>query len=250
MAIHHLAGDRNSEFNFVIRDTKLQLEDGNIIIADYSNLIEDPEDHSTATSLVPQIAEAIADLLVLLQDSFNMDLQQLHMVGFGLGGHISGLVGQNVHERLGEKVARITALDPAGILFNETTPANQRLSSDDGKFVEVVHTNAGQRGFLTPCGHVDYYPNGGILQPGCTEDDMQCSHIRAYQLIPEMWLPLESQKLLVLKCSALQYLGLRDCRWMNKSMGDLQQYAQEGVYYVETNAVRPYGKGAFMAQFL
>lgn len=39
-------------------------------------------------------------------------------------------------------------------------------------FVDVIHTDAGPiisggLGLMQPSGHVDFYPNGGIQQPGC-----------------------------------------------------------------------------------
>lgn len=38
----------------------------------------------------------------------------------------------------------------------------------DAEFVDVIHTNALVQGKMERCGHVDFYLNGGILQPGCT----------------------------------------------------------------------------------
>ena len=43
--------------------------------------------------------------------------------------------------------------------------ATKRLDAGDALFVDVIHTNK----TLTPMGHVDFYPNGGDVQPGCAE---------------------------------------------------------------------------------
>lgn len=47
-----------------------------------------------------------------------------------------------------------------------------RLSETDAEYVEVIHTNGdtfvmGGSGSLQRMGTVDFYPNGGWLQPGC-----------------------------------------------------------------------------------
>jgi hypothetical protein len=55
-----------------------------------------------------------------------------------------------------------------------------RLDTTDAEFVDIIHTNGGtlihdQQGFLSPIGHVDFYPNGGQFQPGCTANRMESS---------------------------------------------------------------------------
>lgn len=62
----------------------------------------------------------------------------------------------------------LPGLDPALPLFI-TLSNNQKLDSGDAKFVDVLHTNAGQFGKLERSGTVDFYANGGLLQPGCVE---------------------------------------------------------------------------------
>lgn len=251
LSIHGIADNKDSLMNILVKNAKLQMEDGNVIVVDYSEVIDNAADLAAGAAKVPAIAKAIADLVVLLHDSFNFDLQHLHAVGFSLGGQISGLLGQNILERLQHRLAHITGLDPAGVFFNASTPHDERLTADDADFVEVVHTNAGYLGFQTPCGHVDYYPNGGVHQPGCDdEQDPACSHVRAYLLITEMWLPLENQEMLVLKCPSFNSLDLKSCRWLNEKMGDLRSSGRDGVYYLETNAEEPYGKGAYQKEFL
>lgn len=78
----------------------------------------------------------------------------------------------------------------------------------DADYVDVIHTDAkpfvsaGGLGLSEPCGHVDFYPNGGHTQPGCNQRVEQfiqeresfflgvqrylgCDHVRSYELFIE-----------------------------------------------------------------
>ena len=37
----------------------------------------------------------------------------------------------------------------------------------DADFVDVIHTDLKGLGIDQPIGHLDFYPNGGDVQPGC-----------------------------------------------------------------------------------
>lgn len=58
-------------------------------------------------------------------------------------------------------------LDPALPLF-VTTNLDEKLDKTDAIFVDVLHTNALEKGKLEDCGHADFFANSGIVQPGCT----------------------------------------------------------------------------------
>ena len=68
----------------------------------------------------------------------------------------------------------LKGLDPAGPEFYDGDYDNKyRLDSTDADYVDIIHTNggllaSGHLSSLTPMGHVDYYPNGGSRQPGCS----------------------------------------------------------------------------------
>ena len=248
MAIHDILGDKNSDEYTIIKNSMLNVEDTNIIVVDYSSLVPNGRRLEMATFFIHLVAEAVNDLLQMLHVIFNVNSKSIHLIGFGLGAHIAGIVGQEFYQHSGEKIKRITALDPTGMPFSEITPNIDKLTPDDANFVEVVHTNGGELGFFNPCGHVDYYPNGGQTQPGCNATNHICSHKRSYELVPEMWSPVKNQEFLLLKCFSTEILNIHKCRWVNAKMGDLDQQSY-GVFYVETNPRKPYGKGAFVWQF-
>lgn len=60
------------------------------------------------------------------------------------------------------------ALDPAKPLFAHADLSN-RIDPSDADFVEIFHTSTNILGLGTPSGHVDFYPNGGAQQPGCSD---------------------------------------------------------------------------------
>ncbi len=110
-------------------------------------------------------------------------------MGHSLGAHVVGAAGAAVTlgripritgKRLHSQEIRVQVyinlswflgLDPAGPWFplNET---DTRLDISDGEFVDIIHTDGGdltgnELGMLEPIGHIDFYPNGGAIQPGC-----------------------------------------------------------------------------------
>ncbi|KFQ51536.1 Pancreatic lipase-related protein 2, partial [Nestor notabilis] len=67
----------------------------------------------------------------------------------------------------------LLGLDPAGPCF-EGTPPEVRLDPSDANFVDVIHSNAAHfpavgLGISNTTGHMDFYPNGGTVMPGCTD---------------------------------------------------------------------------------
>ena len=80
-------------------------------------------------------------------------------------------------------------LDPAGpgYTWNDT---DRRLDLTDAEFVDIIHTNAGSLleggvGFAESLGHADFFPNGGLRQPGCNLEEGNCHHRRCVQFFQE-----------------------------------------------------------------
>lgn len=110
----------------------------------------------------------LTNLLINLLTS-DLDILKLHLVGYSVGTHITGLIGRQIKERSASKfvVKRITALDPAFPMFYPEI-FYKPISKDDAEFVDVIHTDAGLYGTPLATGTADFWPNGGYVpQPGC-----------------------------------------------------------------------------------
>ncbi|KOB70747.1 Uncharacterized protein OBRU01_14791 [Operophtera brumata] len=102
-----------------------------------------------------------------LAEYIDLRYEDIHLIGFSLGAHVAGFAGSELRN-----ISRITGLDPAGPLFEFQDP-RARLDRSDAKFVDVIHSNGetlilGGLGAAQPLGHVDFFPNGGRVQHGCS----------------------------------------------------------------------------------
>lgn len=128
-----------------------------------------------------------------------LDPNKIHLVGHSLGAHLVGKAGREFTKKTrGQKVGRVTGLDPAGPGWVGNSPftevINEKLSKDSAKFVDVIHTNgdtsgnqiwqsnyAIKFGALQPLGHIDFYPDGGRNQNICKITEVGCSHSQAIE---------------------------------------------------------------------
>ncbi|KAK3540677.1 hypothetical protein QTP70_034590 [Hemibagrus guttatus] len=167
--------------------------EANVIVVDWLDLAH--QLYPDAVNHTLHVGRSIAALLDWLQEAQQLPLENVHLIGYSLGAHVAGYAGTFVHG----KVGRITGLDPAGPMFEGAEP-HKRLSPDDAEFVDVLHTYTREAlgvsiGIQQPIGHIDIYPNGGDVQPGCALGDvlssaaagdfmevMKCEHERAVHL--------------------------------------------------------------------
>lgn len=166
-----------------IKNALLDVEDCNVIIIDWSGGAKQLSYIKAAgnTALVGRQASLLVQRLIEnSRGALGPDL--VHMVGFSLGGQIAGFFARHFKETTGKVIGRITPLDPAAPLFDNTSSS---VSDKDAAYVDVIHTSGGdmivvgQLGIEKPVGHVDFYPNGGKMQPGCKPLDIACDHLRA-----------------------------------------------------------------------
>jgi len=161
----------------------LDILDVNVVRVDWSSGNGFPYEQATANTRV--VGAQIALFIRRLRDQFYMNPADFHIIGHSLGAHTAGYAGDRYAGSRVEGLGRITGLDPAEPYF-EWLHDSIRLDPSDAQFVDVIHTNGesifnvvvGGSGFglMQKSGHVDFYPNGGLRQPGCEHKDL-CNDI-------------------------------------------------------------------------
>ncbi|XP_030378323.1 uncharacterized protein LOC115626947 [Scaptodrosophila lebanonensis] len=151
---------------YEMKTALMAVEDCIVICVDWENGANFPN-YVRAAANTRLVGKQLAMLLRNLQQHKGLNLSHTHVIGFSLGAHVSGFAGAEL-----PGLSRITGLDPAGPLFEAQHP-KVRLDSSDAEFVDVIHSNGenlilGGLGSWQPMGHVDYYPNGGRVQTGCS----------------------------------------------------------------------------------
>ncbi|XP_075978903.1 pancreatic lipase-related protein 2-like [Anticarsia gemmatalis] len=191
--VHGFMSHGNVDWVKNLAHSYLQLEDVNVIVVDWSagsNTFK----YWRAVASTRTVGKVIANLMQGLKKLAGLNYKNCHFIGHSLGAQIMAFASQELGT-----VARITGLDPARPCF-KTTNLKDRLDPSDADFVEVIHTNAVGFGYSDPSGHVDFYPNGGVRQPGCHYNlsvlqnmaipyyllaQAICSHGRSYVLFTE-----------------------------------------------------------------
>ncbi|PNF27578.1 hypothetical protein B7P43_G02266 [Cryptotermes secundus] len=252
----------NGEMQWVrnLSDAMLNMVDANVIAVDWSG----GGGSWMYWRAVANTRVTGAEVTKLIEKMMKMGLKNksIHLIGHSLGAHICSYIAAHLGG-----VARITGLDPAQPCFQTDSP-DIRLDPSDADFIDVIHTNGRVLlkvglGLPQPIGHVDFYPNGGAKQPGCSKkrnkllfpvlgfiksriEKSICSHGRSYMFF------IESLKMSD-KCSFWGHRWDRNesdantavaapCTAANcTEMGiETDIFPARGSFYVPTQAKTPY----------
>ncbi|XP_056638643.1 pancreatic triacylglycerol lipase-like isoform X2 [Diorhabda carinulata] len=202
----------------------LRLEDCSVIIIDWQRGSGPP--YTQAVANIRLVGAMTAYLLADLAKFTYKNLDHVHAIGHSLGAHLCGYIGYTLQKEFNLTLGRITGMDPAEPHFSKAKPP-VRLDRTAAKYVDVVHTDASQfirggLGILESIGHVDYYPNGGTDQPGCTKGVTQyirdangslfngvkkylaCNHVRSHEYFLDSITPDSKCKYLTISCQSFQ----------------------------------------------
>lgn len=261
--IHGFGGGRKLSPSPDLRKAYFTRGEYNIIVVDYSSLVIEPCLSQIEWS--PRFcALCIAQLVGWLEAGWlwsaatrileeergegkqrlvGAPAQNVHIIGYSIGAHIAGLVANYVGP---ERIGRITGLDPT-IIFYMGSNRSRDLDPTDALFVDVIHTGAGVLGQWGPNGHVDFYVNGGTSQPGCgggIYETLACDHQKVTPYFIEsittkvgFWAAPCSNLVLYL----IGWCTNEETKYIK--MGEDVPRSARGIYYLDTNARKPYAKG-------
>ncbi|XP_069993042.1 pancreatic lipase-related protein 2-like isoform X2 [Penaeus vannamei] len=165
--VHGYLNGRDMPYLLDLASAFLHTDDVNVIYVDWTEGAIRLYNRAVANTRV--VGLEIAHLVTWLGRNAGLRAKDVHLIGHSLGAHVCGYAGESI-----PGLGRITGLDPAKPLF-EQMPPEVRLDPSDALLVDVIHSDAhplfflGQGyGITQPVGHLDFYPNGGEYQPGCT----------------------------------------------------------------------------------
>ncbi|KAK5870225.1 hypothetical protein PBY51_024878 [Eleginops maclovinus] len=232
----------------------------NVIVVDWLGSAQNH--YVVAAQNTKAVGHEIACFIDWMEETTNMPLENIHLIGYSLGAHVAGFAGSHAMNKIG----RITGLDPAGPDF-EGEHAQRRLSPDDAHFVDVLHTfTRGSLGLSIgiqqPVGHVDIYPNGGSFQPGCNlrgalekianlglfaiTDAVRCEHERSVHLFIDSLLN-EQEAAKAYRCGSPDMFDRGMCLSCRKSRCNAVGYdiskvrkARSVQMYTKTRASMPF----------
>uniref|UniRef100_A0A2P2HZE4 Phospholipase A1 member A-like n=1 Tax=Hirondellea gigas TaxID=1518452 RepID=A0A2P2HZE4_9CRUS len=232
----------------------LEKKEQNVIIVQWAQLA-DVSNYYAAARDVSFVGVELGKLLSALKRAAGLSEKRTHLIGFSLGAHVAGIAGQHF-----PGISRISGLDPAGPYFSRRD-IDERLDHTDAKFVDVIHTNYGgllklHFGYEDALGHVDFYVNGGSLQPGCPpivkeaiemflsgdiRDFSSCNHDRSYIYYIEAARKSLVYTTLGFQCPDYQNFTMGEClRNHTNTLGLQASPTKPGVYYLDTQDSAPY----------
>ncbi|XP_021702750.1 pancreatic lipase-related protein 2 isoform X2 [Aedes aegypti] len=170
--IHGFNGTQTSRHIMFLKDAYLSRK-YNVFAVDWERISQYPC-YLSSLSNTKLVSQCTAQLYSFITFTGSLS-KQITCVGHSLGAHICGMMSHHLTKRQ----YKIIGLDPARPLIEKHASNRFRLTKDDAKVVQIIHTNAGFLGQSSFTGTIDFCINGGQTQPYCSGDSIKrarCSH--------------------------------------------------------------------------
>lgn len=245
---------------FSIKNEYFQGYNYNVVIVTWKNNV-DLINNIGGENLIQMGGTAVYRLLDNITD-LRQSLNNIYLIGHGIGAHIAGYAGMLIHKKYFNKINRIYAIDPKYENTGEES-LNRRLNIDDANYVENIlttytYSNSGP----LPVGHADYIINDYFQMP-CADNNLDldlkvfmlssCAHNIALDYFAEsinsntgFW-GLRKNKGICENCEHFSKMGDKK-RIEFDSVEDGEK--QFGLFLLTTNVVSPYARGMNIIQHI
>ncbi|XP_045622276.2 lipase member H [Procambarus clarkii] len=212
-----------------------------VILVDYWDLLTISRPYMMIN--VRNIANITASMIDLLVVEKGVKLTNIHVMGFSLGGRIGGLVGDRIQTGT---IGRITGIDAS---YPWLPPKTKDEFLDAGDASLVVNIRTSFIGSYSPPGHIDFYANGGLSQPGCddwflpNQAHQVCNHYRSVALMIEAVKHADDRVFPACGCPDWESFKNHtcDCQTVN-NFGLYPNTSALGKFYFSTNSEPPYSR--------
>ncbi|KAJ3642078.1 hypothetical protein Zmor_024896 [Zophobas morio] len=235
--IHGWTGSRESPFYPLLKKALFSRGKFYIIQVDFSELAK--KNYILVAKKSPEVGVQIADFILNITKA-GYPLANIELIGHSIGGQVAGYAGERIIEKTSRKLSKITALDPAGPLFELFKLNGRSLNRSHAVVVFAIHSDRNVLGNFGDVGTTDVYPNGGVgPQPGCPFLIGICSHARSWQYFTNA--TARPGTILAEKCKSNNNFKNGKCN--NSRIIDLGgdiTVEDEGRYYLKTNSEPPF----------
>ncbi|XP_050329813.1 vitellogenin-2-like [Bactrocera neohumeralis] len=213
---------------------------GNLVVIDLGAVIRNFEELVLLD--INRVGAAIGNSLVQLTSQTDVPQEVIYIVAQGIGAHVAGAAARQYTRQTGNKLRRITAMDPTKI-FARKPNTLVGLARGNADFVDAIHTSAYGLGSAARAGDVDFYPNGpSVAMPG-TDNIIEAS-LRATRYFAETVRPGNDRNFPAVAAESLQQYKNNNGNGRRAYMGIAADYDLEGDYILQVNAKSPFGKSA------
>ncbi|KAH8303191.1 hypothetical protein KR059_003108 [Drosophila kikkawai] len=215
-------------------------QSGDIIVIDLGSTLTTYKRYAMLD--IEKTGAKIGKWIVQMVNELDMPFETIHLIGQNVGAHVAGAAAQEFTRLTGQKLRRVTGLDPSNIVAKSRNTLTG-LARGDAEFVDAIHTSVYGMGTPIRSGDVDFYPNGpstGV--PGAS--NVVEAAMRATRYFAESVRPGNERSFPAVPANSLQQYKQNDGFGKRAYMGIDTAHDLEGDYILQVNPKSPFGRNA------
>ncbi|XP_068158164.1 vitellogenin-1 [Drosophila tropicalis] len=213
---------------------------GDVIVIDLGSQLTNYKRYAMLD--IEKTGAKIGKWLAQLVNEMEIPFETIHLIGQNVGSHVAGAAAQEFTRLTGQKLRRVTGLDPSKIVSKSRNTLTG-LARGDAEFVDAIHTSVFGMGTPIRSGDVDFYPNGPSAGVPGAENVIEAA-MRATRYFAESVRPGNERSFPAVPANSLQQYKQNNGFGKRAYMGIDTPYDIEGDYILQVNPKSPFGRNA------